>query len=406
MKTVTERFLELVTKPSTSCETSATVPSTPCQKDLALFLLHECEKMGLTDCFLSDTGYVYARLPKTAEGFHPLGFIAHMDTSPDAPGENVHPVLTRNYDGSDIILPHRTISPSQFPDLLLYQGQDILTSDGSTLLGADDKAGIAEILAAIETLVTHPEIPHGEIALAFTPDEEIGRGADHFDIARFGADFAYTVDGGKLGELEYENFNAASAVVHITGVNVHPGTAKGLMKNALLMANEFISAFPANETPAHTEGYEGFFHLNQMEGNVSDCTLHYIIRDFDKERFTARKALFETVTDQLNAHFGDCITVTVQDQYYNMAEKLAPHPHIVALAKEAMESVGVTPLIGPIRGGTDGARLSFEGLPCPNLFAGGHNFHGVYEFVPVQSMEKAVEVLLAIAKNAKKEKKA
>ena len=402
MKTVSERFEELVKIATTSSEDSSTCPSTPQQWDMAHFLANELTDMGLSEVRVSPEGYVYAELPATAEGFWRIGFISHMDTSPDAPGEHVVPTLTKNYDGGDICLPHTTLSPALFPELKAYVGQDIYTSDGSTLLGADDKAGIAEILTALDTLAHQPQIPHGRIAVGFTPDEEIGRGADRFDVTGFGCDFAYTVDGGSLGELEWENFNAASATITILGRNVHPGSAKGIMINALLLASEFAMSLPSTETPSQTEGREGFFHLHHLTGDVSSATMRYLIRDFEKEEFEGRKEMLLAVRDHLNKKYGPCVTVDIQDQYYNMAEQILPHPEIVSLAKTAMQQVGVTPDERPIRGGTDGARLSFEGLPCPNLFTGGHNFHGEQEFIPSQRMEKAVDVLIQLAKIAKK----
>ena len=398
MKTVTERFLEYVTHNTKSDENSKTTPSSKCQLDFADFIAGECRKIGLKNITVDKNGYVMAFLPKTKNNMPKIGFIAHMDTSPEASGENVRPVITRNYNGTDIKLNGVTLSPEAFPELLEYKGGDIISSDGTTLLGADDKAGIAEILTAMEYIINHPEIDHGEIGIAFTPDEEIGRGADFFDVKSFGCDFAYTVDGGKIGELEYEHFNAARAKISITGINVHPGTAKGLMKNASLIGCELASMLPPSETPSTTGGYEGFYHLVSFNGNVSKCTMAYIIRDFDKENFVKRKAEMERVVSYINSKYGNVACLEMYDEYYNMFEKVSPHKEIIDLAKKAMELSGVTPLISPIRGGTDGARLSYMGLPCPNIFAGGHNFHGIYEFIPVNSMEKAVQVIINIIK--------
>ncbi len=398
MKTVTERFLEYVTHNTKSDENSKTAPSSKCQLDFADFIAGECRKIGLKNITVDKNGYVMAFLPKTKDNMPKIGFIAHMDTSPEASGENVKPVITRDYNGTDIKLNGVTLSPETFPELLKYKGGDIISSDGTTLLGADDKAGIAEILTAMEYIINHPEIEHGEIGIAFTPDEEIGRGADFFDVKSFGCDFAYTVDGGKIGELEYENFNAARAKISITGINVHPGTAKGLMKNASLIGCELASMLPPSETPSTTGGYEGFYHLVSFNGNVSKCKMAYIIRDFDKENFIKRKSEMERIVSHINSKYGNVVRLEMYDEYYNMFEKVSPHKEIIDLAKKAMELSGITPLINPIRGGTDGARLSYMGLPCPNIFTGGHNFHGIYEFIPVNSMEKAVQVIINIIK--------
>lgn len=397
MKTVTERFLTYIKHPTTSCDDSHSVPSTKEQLAFASLMEKECAAAGLIEIETDEHGYIYATLPGNTKNAPTIGFIAHMDTSPDAKGENIMPHIVRSYDGGDIPLNGITLSPKEFPSLKDYIGETLITSDGTTLLGADDKAGIAEILTAIEYLSENPDIPHGKIRVAFTPDEEIGRGADYFNVEKFHADFAYTIDGGKLGELEYENFNAARATIHIKGKSVHPGTAKNLMVNAALIGTEIASLLPEKEIPAKTEGYEGFFHLHSFEGNVTEATLSYIIRDFDKEAFTHRKNLLKLIAERKNIQYPNAITLEMKDEYYNMSTPLADHMEIVDLAKTAMEQCGITPIIQPIRGGTDGARLSFMGLPCPNIFAGGLNFHGPYEYIPVSSMEKAVEVIIKIA---------
>ncbi|NLK37678.1 MAG: peptidase T [Epulopiscium sp.] len=395
---VANRFCNYVKIHTSSDSRSDTVPSTLIQLGFARLLAEECKSIGLTDISLDTNGYVMATLPKNCNDDIPtIGFIAHMDTSPDASGDAVNPRITENYNGEDISLNGITLSPKEFPSLLHYIGDTIITSDGTTLLGADDKAGIAEILTAMEYLIAHPEIKHGTIRIAFTPDEEIGRGADHFDVNAFGADFAYTVDGGKIGELEYENFNAARADIQIKGKSVHPGTAKNIMINASLLASEIISALPKNETPATTEGYEGFFHVAHLEGSVSSASLSIIIRDFDKNNFEARKSFLQSVVAQINASFAEPpIFIRIRDEYFNMKSVIENHMHIVDLAKKAMTLCNITPSVQPIRGGTDGARLSFMNLPCPNIFTGGHNFHGPFEFIPVSSMEKAVQVLVTI----------
>jgi len=332
-----------------------------------------------------------------------IGFIAHMDTSPDMSGKNPKPRVVANYDGNDIVLNEEkaiVLETAKYPEILMYIGQDIVVTDGNTLLGADDKAGLAEIVSAMEYLVAHPEIKHGKIRVGFTPDEEIGQGADHFDVEKFGAEWAYTMDGGEIGELEFENFNAASAKVTFKGVNVHPGYARHKMLNSMRVAHQFASMIPRHETPEHTEGYEGFFHLTNMEGTVEKSSLSYIIRDHDRDRFERRKKEFAHLVNKINAEFGDgTATLELRDQYYNMREKIEPVMHIIDLAFNAMNDVGVTPKVKPIRGGTDGSRLSYMGLPCPNIFAGGHNFHGRFEFVPVQSMEKAMQVIVKIAES-------
>ena len=400
MKSVSERFLIYVKHHTTSDEDSASFPSTKTQLAFAAFLAEECKSIGLQDAAVDEYGYVTATLPGNKENVPVIGFIAHMDTSPDAGGENIQTDIVENYNGEIIPLKEGVLSPEEFPFLKNYIGQTLITTDGTTLLGADDKAGIAEILTAMEYLITHPEIPHGDIRIAFTPDEEIGKGVDFFNVEAFGADFAYTLDGGRIGELEYENFNAARAVVKIHGKNVHPGFAKNVMINAALIGTEIASLLPADEIPARTEGYEGFFHLCSFEGTTTYAELDYIIRDFDKDSFESRKALIQSIVDKKNAEHGNCIELELTDQYYNMISRIEPHMEIVELAKQAMIDCGITPVIQPIRGGTDGARLSFMGLPCPNLFAGGHNFHSNFEFVPVESMEKAVEMIVRITELA------
>ena len=400
MKTVTERFLTYVKHHTTSDESSDTFPSTKRQLAFAAFLAKECEAIGLQSVSVDAYGYVTALLPGNTANAPTIGFISHMDTSPDASGENVLSNIVENYDGKAIPLNGTVLSPEEFPSLKEYIGQTLITSDGTTLLGADDKAGIAEILTAAEYLLAHPEIPHGAIRIAFTPDEEIGKGVDFFDVDKFHADFAYTLDGGRIGELEYENFNAARAIIRIKGKNVHPGSAKNVMKNAALIGTEIASLLPERETPAKTEGYEGFFHLCSFEGDVTSATLNYIIRDFNADSFAHRKELLRLIEERKNAQYNNCIELDLHDEYYNMFSQIEPHMEIVSLAKQAMLDCGITPIIQPIRGGTDGARLSFMGLPCPNLFAGGHNFHSNYEYVPVPSMEKAVSMIVRIAELA------
>lgn len=400
MKTVTERFLTYVKHHTTSDETSDTFPSTKRQLAFAAFLAKECEAIGLQSVSMDAYGYVTALLPGNTANAPTIGFISHMDTSPEASGENVLSNIVENYDGKAIPLNGTVLSPEEFPSLKEYIGQTLITSDGTTLLGADDKAGIAEILTAAEYLLAHPEIPHGAIRIAFTPDEEIGKGVDFFDVDKFHADFAYTLDGGRIGELEYENFNAARAIIRIKGKNVHPGSAKNVMKNAALIGTEIASLLPERETPAKTEGYEGFFHLCSFEGDVTSATLNYIIRDFNADSFAHRKELLRLIVERKNAQYNNCIELDLRDEYYNMLSQIEPHMEIVSLAKQAMLDCGITPIIQPIRGGTDGARLSFMGLPCPNLFAGGHNFHSNYEYIPVPSMEKAVSMIVRIAELA------
>lgn len=398
MKTVLERFLKYVEINTQSSEDSSSSPSTQSQLTFAMILADECKKIGLSEVKVNPYGYMTATLKaNTTEIIPSIGFIAHMDTSPDASGENIKPKLTEHYNGGDIKLKGLTLSPEEFPTLLDYIGDTIITADGTTLLGADDKAGIAEILTALEYLVEHPEIKHGTIRICFTPDEEIGQGVAHFDVGSFGADFAYTVDGGKIGELEYENFNAAKAVVTIKGKSVHPGTAKGIMINAGLIAAELVSALPEEETPAQTDQYDGFYHLVSISGTVKSAKATFIIRDFDMKHFENRKAFLMKLVADFNKKYQNALTIEIRDEYFNMVTKIKEHMHVVDLACEAFKACGITPIIQPIRGGTDGAGLSFMGLPCPNLFAGGHNFHGPYEYIPLTSMEKAVSVLIKIA---------
>jgi peptidase T len=402
MSRVVEKFLKYVKFDTKSDEESTTVPSTSKQLILAEELGKELKEMGMQDVSVDGNGYVMATLPGNIGKNTPvIGFVAHMDTSPDFSGENVNPKIVKNYDGTDIVLNEEqniALRIAESPELKDYIGQDIITTDGTTLLGADDKAGIAEIMTAMEYLTVHPEIKHGDIRIGFTPDEEIGRGADHFDVAKFNANLAYTVDGGVIGELEYENFNAAGAKVILKGRNYHPGYSKDKMINSALVANEFMAMLPANETPATTEGYEGFYHLLAINGGVEETSLSYIIRDFDAEKFKARKAFMEDVANKLNEKYGEgAVNIEIKEQYRNMKEKVEPEKYIVDIAFKAMEAVGVKPLVRPIRGGTDGSRLSFMGLPTPNLFTGGHNFHGRFEYISIQSMEKAVEVVVKIA---------
>lgn len=403
MSKVVERFLKYVKFDTKSDEEKECCPSTEGQRVLGKELVLELEKLGLQEVIMDSNGYVMATLPANTDKSIPvIGFIAHMDTSPDMSGAKVKPQVIENYQGGDIVLnsaENIVLSPKAYPELSNYIGKTLITTDGTTLLGADDKAGIAEILTAVEYLIEHSEIPHGTIKVAFTPDEEIGRGADLFDVAKFNADFAYTVDGGSLGELECENFNAAGAKVIINGINVHPGSAKNKMVNSMLIASEFISLLPSDETPSNTEGYEGFFHLTSINGEVEKTTLNYIIRDFVMDSYEKRKALLKELEAKLNRKYGEnTVRVEIKDQYKNMKEKIQPVMHIVDTAEKAMKLSEVTPKIVPIRGGTDGARLSFMGLPTPNLFTGGENFHGKFEYISTYSMEKAVEVILNIIK--------
>ena len=397
MESVTDKFLRYVSYETTSDENSTTHPSNLQELVLLRQLVEEMKQMGIADASIDEYGYVMGTIPSNLDHEVPaLGFIAHVDTSPDASGRDIKPQIIRNYDGSDIPLkgvPGLALRVSEFPELLDYKGQTLITTDGTTLLGADDKAGVAEILTAAEYLLTHPEVKHGTIKIGFTPDEEIGCGVDFFDVKRFGADYAYTMDGGAVGELEYENFNAAGAKIRIQGCNIHPGSAKGKMVNAMLVGMELAGMLPVEQRPQFTEGYEGFFHLTGFNGTVEEATMSYIIRDHDMARFEQKKELLREVVTFINKKYGDIVTLELRDQYYNMREQVEPHYQIIERAVRAMEMAGVKPKIQPIRGGTDGARLSFMGLPCPNLFAGGHNFHGKLEFVPVESMEKAVEVI-------------
>ena len=398
---VTDRFLRYVKFDTQSDEQTNLTPSTPGQMVFAEYLKEELEALGLTEITLDDNGYLMATLPaNTDEDVPTIGFIAHLDTSPDMSGRNVCPRMV-DYEGGDIVLNEEkniVLSPTQFPELNDYVGETLIVTDGNTLLGADDKAGIAEIITAIEFLKENPGIKHGKIRIAFNPDEEIGQGAHKFDVDLFGADWAYTMDGGAIGELEFENFNAAVARITFQGRNVHPGYAKGKMINSIRVANQFAIMLPRWETPEHTQDYEGFYHLVGIEGSVEQTVMTYIIRDHDRDRFERRKKELEHLTRKINNEFPGVATIEIKDQYYNMREKIEPVMHIIVLAKQAMENVGVTPKVQPIRGGTDGAQLSFKGLPCPNIFAGGLNFHGRYEFIPISSMEKATDVVVEICK--------
>ncbi len=404
--TVTERFLDFVRFDTQSDELTNMTPSTPGQMEFAKYLKSLLEDMGLEEIILDDNGYLFATLSANTSKQTPvIGFIAHMDTSPDMSGKHVKPRIVTDYDGKDITLNAEKgicLAPEEFPELLNYIGQDLIVTDGNTLLGADDKAGIAEIIDAIAWLQAHPEVEHGKIRIGFNPDEEIGLGAHKFDVEKFGCEFAYTMDGGAVGELEYENFNAASAKVKIKGRNVHPGYAKHKMINSIRVANNFIAMLPRWETPEHTEGYEGFYHLVGIEGSVEETTLTYIIRDHDRARFESRKREIEHLVRKTNMEYPGCCTVEIKDQYYNMREKIEPVMHIIEIAEKAMRDAGIEPRVQPIRGGTDGAQLSFKGLPCPNIFAGGENFHGRFEFVPIQSMEKARDVIVNICRIAAK----
>ena len=402
MKTVLDRFLKYVSFDTQSDENSESFPSTNSQLEFGKILMKELEEIGAKNINQDKYGYVTATVPATADGYYKVGFIAHMDTSPDVSGKNVSPQIIENYDGKDIKIGSKILSPAEFKELSNYVGQTIITTDGTTLLGADDKAGIAEIITAMEYIINHTEIPHGEIKIAFTPDEEIGKGVDFFDVKSFGADFAYTFDGGKIGELEYENFNAARAKITINGKNVHPGYAKDVMINACLIGTKFAQLLPQEERPSRTEGYEGFYHLNHFSGTVEECKMTYILRDFTKDGIEKRKETMQKAANTINATYGDIVSVEIYDEYSNMAEIIKENMFVMDIAKKAFENASVAPIIQPIRGGTDGARLSFMGLPCPNIFAGGHNFHGLYEFVPKESMEKAVEIIIEICKEAKK----
>lgn len=401
-KNIIERFTSYVTIDTQSDSESKETPSTKKQWDLAKKLADELKQIGMQEVEIDENSYIMATLPaNVAHDVPVIGFISHFDTSPDFTGTNVKPQIIENYDGKDIVLNKEQdiiLSPDYFEDLLQYKGQTLITTDGTTLLGADDKAGITEIISAMEYLIHNPQIPHGKIRVGFTPDEEIGRGAHKFDVKKFGAKWAYTIDGSQVGELEFENFNAAEAKVTIQGKIVHPGYAKDKMVNSMYIAQDFINSLPRLETPEHTEGREGFFHLTDINGNVEETKLKYIIRDHDKDHFEARKEMIQNLASEINSqHEKEVIKIEIKDQYSNMREKVEPVMHIVDIAEEAMKAVNITPLIKPIRGGTDGAQLSYMGLPCPNIFAGGHNFHGRYEYVPVESMQKAVEVIVKIA---------
>ena len=405
--TVVEKFLKYVTFGTQSSETSGTTPSTPGQRVFAEALVKELKDLGLEEISIDEHSYVMASLPANTDdnSIPTIGFISHLDTSPDMAGDHVKPRIV-HYEGGDICLnadQNIVLSPAMFPEMLEYTGQNIIVTDGTTLLGADDKAGIAAIISAMAYLKEHPEIKHGKVRIGFTPDEEIGQGADHFDVQKFGCDWAYTVDGGQIGELEYENFNAASAKVCFKGLNVHPGTAKDKMINAALLATQFASWLPAEQRPEHTDGYEGFFHLIGMEGTVEEASLSYIIRDHSRELFEQKKDLLKQLVTRMNETYAGSTTLVLRDQYYNMREIVEPKKHIVDLAFQAMEAIGITPKVQPIRGGTDGARLSFMGLPCPNLFTGGHNFHGRYEYLPIPSLQKGMETVIKIVElSAKK----
>lgn len=400
--TLIERFLKYVSFDTQSDDESGVTPSTDKQMVFARYLKTELEELGLEEIELDEYGYLYATLPANTDKPVPtVGFIAHMDTSPDCSGANVNPRIVKDYDGSDITLCAEegiVLSPVQFPELLDHKGEDLIVTDGKTLLGADDKAGIAEIVAAMAWLKEHPEVKHGRIRVGFNPDEEIGMGAHKFDVSKFGCEFAYTMDGSEVGELEFENFNAAGAKFTVKGRNVHPGYAKGKMVNSMLVANYLMGLLPADETPATTEGYEGFYHLVGLQGEVEQTTVSYIIRDHDRACFEARKQFMQSLVEKVNTHYGESlVSLDMKDQYYNMREKIEPVMYVIDIAKQAIEATGVEPKVKAIRGGTDGAQLSFKGLPCPNIFAGGLNFHGRYEFVPIQSMEKAMQVVVKIA---------
>ena len=402
--TVLERFLKYIAVDTMSLPEKENIPSTDTQRTLAAMLAQELKDMGASDVKMDDHAYVYASIPatRTDKKIPVLGFIAHMDTAPACSGKNVTPRFVNKYDGGDIVMDPKTglcMGPRQYPELLNYVGQDLITTDGSTLLGADDKAGVAEIMTMAQYLLNHPEIPHGAIRIGFTPDEEVGRGADLFDVEGFGADVAYTVDGGALGELEYETFNAASAKVTVRGFSIHPGSAKGKMKNAVLMAMEFQRMLPEFDTPANTQGYEGFFHLDNIRGDVEQTVMDYIIRDHDMEKFQEKKAYIQKVARFMNEKYGQgTVDLVMKDSYYNMKEKLKDHMYLIDIAKDARDELWIAPVIEPVRGGTDGARLSYMGLPCPNLCTGGHNFHGKFEYIPVQSMETVTKLLLEIVK--------
>jgi len=406
MQHIIDRFISYVTIDTESDPNSQTTPSTDKQWNLANKLVQELKEIGLQDVTIDDKAYIMATLPSNVGHEVPvIGFVSHFDTSPDFSGANVKPQIISNYDGKDIVLnaeKNIVLSPNYFKDLLQYKGQTIITTDGTTLLGADDKAGITEIVSAMEYLIQNPEIKHGKIRIGFTPDEEIGRGAHHFDVEKFGAQWAYTMDGSQIGELEYENFNAAGTKITFKGKSVHPGYAKGKMINSMLIANDFINELPKGETPQETKGYEGFFHVHHLTGSIEETVLELIIRDHNKIKFEKRKDLIQKIAKKINKKFAkqfgeDIVTAVVKDQYYNMKEKVLPVKHIVDIAEKAMRELGIKPIIKPIRGGTDGSQLSYMGLPCPNIFAGGHNFHGKYEYVPAESIQKATDVIVKIA---------
>ena len=406
MQNIIDRFTSYVIIDTESDSSSETTPSTPKQWDLANKLVEELKSIGMQEVTIDEKAYIMATLPSNVDHEVPtIGFISHFDTTPDFTGANVKPQIVPNYDGGDIVLnaeQNIILSPKYFKDLLQYKGQTLITTDGTTLLGADDKAGITEIVTAMEYLIKNPEVKHGKIRVGFTPDEEIGRGAHHFDVDKFGCDWAYTMDGSQVGELEYENFNAAGAKITFKGKSVHPGYAKGKMINSMLIATDFIKALPKGETPQETKGYEGFFHVHNLTGSIEETVLELIIRDHNKKKFEKRKEIIEKITKKFNKKFAkqfgeDIVIAEVKDQYYNMKEKVLPVKHIVDIAEKAMKDLGIKPIIKPIRGGTDGCQLSYKGLPCPNIFAGGHNFHGKYEYVPVESMQKAVDVIIKIA---------
>jgi len=401
-KTLLNRFLTYIKVDSQSNPNSENTPSTEKQWTIAHLLKEELERIGLQDVSIDDKAYIMATLPSNVDHEVPtIGFVSHFDTSPDFKASSIKPQIHENYDGGDIMLnaeKNIILSPDYFEDLKLYKGQTLITTDGTTLLSADDKAGITEIIMAMEYLVDHPEIKHGKIRVGFTPDEEIGRGAHHFDVEKFGAAYAYTMDGSQIGELEYENFNAASAVIKFKGTSVHPGYAKNKMVNSIYMAQRFIDVLPKDEVPERTEDYEGFFHLSKISGDIELTELKYIIRDHDKDKFEARKQLMQDIVSKMNTSIEEAdISIELKDQYFNMREKVEPIKYIVDIAEEAMKQIDITPILKPIRGGTDGAQLSYKGLPCPNIFAGGHNFHGKFEYVPLESMVKATEVIVKIA---------
>jgi len=404
MSKVLERFLNYVKFDTQSNEESQTYPSTETQKIFAQYLKNELISIGMRDVEVDEYSYVYATLPSNVkEDIPPLGFMAHMDTAPNMNGKGVNPKVIKNYDGTNIVLNEKeniVLSPKYYKEILKYVGDNIVVTDGTTLLGADDKGGIAEIITAMEYLINNPQIKHGKIRVCFTPDEEIGKGVEHLEPEKFGVKFAYTVDGGEVGELQFENFNAAKALIEINGVDIHPKEAKGKMKNSILIANELINMLPANERPEHSEGYEGFFHLISFNGKVEKTNLYFIIRDFFKESFNKRKELMKKISEILNYKYGDgTVNIKIEDTYYNMREIIEPHMELIEIAKKSMEEVGVTPKIIPIRGGTDGARLSFKGIPTPNIGVGGYNYHGRFEFIPVSSLEKVTEIIVKIVEN-------